>query len=149
MTGAAIDYMVNHEDFFSGNGRSLEIPRVGIVITDGRSQDDVLVPADNARDSERITMFAVGVANYVVEELNEIASDPDEVYSFEVATFQTIDNIRNVLALTTCLGNTSCLLATHVKMFVCQEDRVLGETILLVYIVKFCCRRLRHISFIP
>ncbi|XP_072027313.1 uncharacterized protein [Amphiura filiformis] len=102
-TGAAIDYTVSHPDLFGGVGRN-SVPRVCIVITDGLSHDDVQIPADNARDSY-IILFAVGVGGYVIDELNMIANDPDEVYRFEVPTFQTIENIRNALALTTCLAS--------------------------------------------
>ncbi len=96
--------MVDNEAFFGGNKRNLGVPRVGVIITDGHSGDDVLDPANRARENE-ITLFAVGVGGYDIDELNEIANDPDDVHRFEVPNFQTIENIRNTLVLSTCLGN--------------------------------------------
>jgi hypothetical protein len=50
-----------------------DISRVAIVITDGRSQDNVTEPAKAARNL-RINMFAIGVTDHVLAaELEAIA----------------------------------------------------------------------------
>uniref|UniRef100_A0A915HMZ4 VWFA domain-containing protein n=1 Tax=Romanomermis culicivorax TaxID=13658 RepID=A0A915HMZ4_ROMCU len=66
-TGEAINYMIK-EGFNEKNGarpaqdaRS-PVHRIAIVITDGRSQDNVLQPANAAR-SAGVKMFAVGVTD--------------------------------------------------------------------------------------
>lgn len=74
-TGAAIKHMVD-EGFSERRGaRPLTegVSRVAIVITDGRSQDNVTEAADNARRS-MVNMFAIGVTDHVLaSELETIA----------------------------------------------------------------------------
>lgn len=52
MTGLALRHMVEHS-FSEAQGarpRALNVPRVGLVFTDGRSQDDVSVWAARAKE---------------------------------------------------------------------------------------------------
>lgn len=59
---------------------SFQVLRIGIVITDGRSQDNVTMPSQQARD-DGIQMFAIGVTDHVlVEELVQIAGTREKVY---------------------------------------------------------------------
>ncbi|XP_039104421.1 matrilin-4 isoform X2 [Hyaena hyaena] len=81
MTGLALRHMVEHS-FSEAQGarpRALNVPRVGLVFTDGRSQDDVSVWAARAKD-EGIVMYAVGVGKAVEEELRQIASEPAKLH---------------------------------------------------------------------
>ncbi|KAK6054421.1 EGF-like domain protein [Cooperia oncophora] len=72
-TGAAIEHVAT-EAFSERRGArplSQQVARVAIVITDGRSQDNVTVAANNAR-RQNIQLFAVGVTNHVLQaELEE------------------------------------------------------------------------------
>uniref|UniRef100_A0A0M3KES8 VWFA domain-containing protein n=1 Tax=Anisakis simplex TaxID=6269 RepID=A0A0M3KES8_ANISI len=74
-TGAAIHH-VTTEAFSEKHGArpsSNSVSRVAIVITDGRSQDNVLKPAKEARQ-QHIQLFAVGVTEHVLDsELENIA----------------------------------------------------------------------------
>ncbi|XP_072042608.1 uncharacterized protein [Amphiura filiformis] len=102
-TGAAISHMTSTL-FDSSRGarlRSLNIPRVAVIITDGRSGDSVLGPANAARDAD-ITMFAIGVANYDQGELDEIANDPNSEFAFTADNFNVIENIRNLIGTAAC-----------------------------------------------
>lgn len=52
------------------------VRRIAIVITDGRSQDNVALPTEMAKN-QRISMFAIGVTDHVLaSELEEIAGSP-------------------------------------------------------------------------
>uniref|UniRef100_A0A7N4PW28 VWFA domain-containing protein n=1 Tax=Sarcophilus harrisii TaxID=9305 RepID=A0A7N4PW28_SARHA len=76
MTGLALRHLVEHS-FSEAQGawpRAQNVPRVGLVFTDGRSQDDISVWAARAKE-EGIIMYAVGVGKAVEEELREITSD--------------------------------------------------------------------------
>ena len=84
--------------FNSNNGarpQSQAIPRVAVVITDGHSHNPsgTATAAQNAHD-EGITIFSVGVGNYVDHnELNSIASDPSYVSTltgFDTSQFQAL-----------------------------------------------------------
>lgn len=71
------------EGFSSRRGArpiSNDVSRVAIVITDGRSQDNVTEPAKMAR-SQRISIFAIGVTDHVLaSELETIAGSPRRQY---------------------------------------------------------------------
>ncbi|KAK5982017.1 von Willebrand factor type A domain protein, partial [Trichostrongylus colubriformis] len=77
-TGAAIQHMVQ-EGFSERRGarpQSPDIARVAIVLTDGRSQDNVTGPAESARKLS-ITTFSIGVTDHVLaSELEAIAGSP-------------------------------------------------------------------------
>ena len=57
--------------------QSDDVSRVAIVITDGRSQDNVSDPAKAARDL-KVNMFSIGVTDHVLaSELESIAGSPN------------------------------------------------------------------------
>ncbi|XP_053576257.1 matrilin-4 isoform X2 [Bombina bombina] len=103
MTGLALKHMVEHSFSEQEGARhtSRNIPRIGLVFTDGRSQDDISEWARKAKEAG-ITMYAVGVGKAVEDELNEIASDPVNKHSFYTADFGTINLIAEDLKLNIC-----------------------------------------------
>ncbi|MEE6509827.1 hypothetical protein FKM82_028063, partial [Ascaphus truei] len=103
MTGLALKHMVEHSFSEEEGARHLtkSIPRIGLVFTDGRSQDDISEWARKAKETG-ITMYAVGVGKAVEDELNEIASDPVNKHSYYSADFGTINLIAEDLKLNIC-----------------------------------------------
>ncbi|XP_068843778.1 matrilin-4 isoform X4 [Capricornis sumatraensis] len=94
MTGLALRHMVEHS-FSEAQGarpRELNVPRVGLVFTDGRSQDNISVWAARAKE-EGIVMYAVGVGKAVEEELREIASEPAELHVSYSPDFSTMTHL--------------------------------------------------------
>ncbi|KAB0395524.1 hypothetical protein E2I00_010897 [Balaenoptera physalus] len=83
--------------------RALNVPRVGLVFTDGRSQDDVSVWAARAKE-EGIVMYAVGVGKAVEEELREIASEPAELHVSYSPDFSTMTHLLENLKGSICPG---------------------------------------------
>jgi uncharacterized protein YegL len=79
-TGAAIKHMAI-EGFSERRGarpNSKDVSRVAIVITDGRSQDNVTQAAQDARAYSNINLFAIGVTDHVLtSELELIAGSPN------------------------------------------------------------------------
>ncbi|XP_074203432.1 matrilin-4 isoform X2 [Camelus bactrianus] len=105
MTGLALRHMVEHS-FSEAQGarpRSLNVPRVGLVFTDGRSQDDISVWAARAKE-EGIVMYAVGVGKAVEEELREIASEPAELHVSYSPDFSTMTHLLENLKGSICPG---------------------------------------------
>nr|XP_058893774.1 matrilin-4 isoform X3 [Kogia breviceps] len=103
MTGLALRHMVEHS-FSEAQGarpRALNVPRVGLVFTDGRSQDDVSVWAARAKE-EGIVMYAVGVGKAVEEELREIASEPAELHVSYSPDFSTMTHLLENLKGSIC-----------------------------------------------
>ncbi|XP_054866753.1 matrilin-4 isoform X2 [Amphiprion ocellaris] len=103
MTGLALKHML--ENSFSEaegarpSGRN--IPRVGLVFTDGRSQDDITEYAKKAKEAG-ITMYAVGVGKAVEDELRVIASEPLEKHFYYTTDFTAISTIAENLKLNVC-----------------------------------------------
>ncbi|XP_022448652.1 matrilin-4 isoform X2 [Monodon monoceros] len=103
MTGLALRHMVEHS-FSEAQGarpRALNVPRVGLVFTDGRSQDDVSVWAARAKE-EGIVMYAVGVGKAVEDELREIASEPAELHVSYSPDFSTMTHLLENLKGSIC-----------------------------------------------
>ncbi|KAM7125743.1 matrilin-4 isoform 2-T2 [Molossus nigricans] len=103
MTGLALRHMVEHS-FSEAQGarpRGLNVPRVGLVFTDGRSQDDISVWAARAKE-EGIVMYAVGVGKAVEEELREIASEPAELHVSYSPDFSTMTHLLENLRGSIC-----------------------------------------------
>ncbi|XP_060086879.1 matrilin-4 [Heteronotia binoei] len=103
MTGLALKHMLEHSFSEAEGARPLSqnVPRIGLVFTDGRSQDDISEWARRAKESG-IVMFAVGVGKAVESELREIASEPvDQHFSYS-ADFNTMTHIVDNLKLNIC-----------------------------------------------
>uniref|UniRef100_A0A803VJ76 Vitrin n=1 Tax=Ficedula albicollis TaxID=59894 RepID=A0A803VJ76_FICAL len=96
-TGAAISYA--SEQLF---GKSKPNKRkIMILITDGRSYDDVSVPAMAAHQNGVIA-YSIGVAWAAPDELEAIASDPAKEHSFFVDEFDNLYRYVNQLIQNIC-----------------------------------------------
>ncbi len=74
---------------------NLNIPRIGIVITDGKptqGADSVKVPSDNARTAN-IILFAIEAGNHIDAVLDDIANEGNYKFSMEDCV-KVIDQIR-------------------------------------------------------
>ncbi|CAB3402805.1 unnamed protein product [Caenorhabditis bovis] len=101
-TGAAIEHVANEAFSERRGARPVgEVSRVAIVITDGRSQDNVTRPADNARRQD-IQLFAVGVTNHALDaELEEISGSKDR--TFHVSGFEDLNTrLRSAIQRVAC-----------------------------------------------
>uniref|UniRef100_A0A3B4B6Y4 VWFA domain-containing protein n=1 Tax=Periophthalmus magnuspinnatus TaxID=409849 RepID=A0A3B4B6Y4_9GOBI len=103
MTGLALKHMLENSFSEAEGARpaSRNIPRIGLVFTDGRSQDDITEYAKKAKEAG-ITMYAVGVGKAVEDELREIASDPVEKHFYYTTDFSAISTIAENLKLNVC-----------------------------------------------
>ena len=88
------------------------VPRILIVLTDGKSSDNVSIPSKNIRD-ENIVIYAVGIAYYELTQLQEIASSESHVY--ELSTFSELDIFISTLASSTCYEPRSVSLNQAIK----------------------------------
>ncbi|XP_038553139.1 matrilin-4 isoform X4 [Micropterus salmoides] len=103
MTGLALKHMVENSFSEAEGARpsSRNIPRIGLVFTDGRSQDDITEYAKKAKEAG-ITMYAVGVGKAVEDELREISSEPVEKHFYYTTDFTAISTIAENLKLNVC-----------------------------------------------
>ncbi|XP_063048390.1 vitrin isoform X2 [Engraulis encrasicolus] len=84
-TGAAITYAA--EQLFSKSKPNKR--KIMIVITDGRSYDDVRAPA-LAVHRKGVIAYSIGIAWAAQDELEYIATDPDKEHSFFVDEFDNL-----------------------------------------------------------
>ncbi|XP_034965658.2 collagen alpha-1(XXI) chain [Zootoca vivipara] len=97
-TGKAIQFAIDH--LFAKSARFLT--KIAVVLTDGKSQDDVKEVAAEARKN-KITLFAIGVGSETEEdELRAIANKPSSTYVFYVEDYIAISRIREVIKQKLC-----------------------------------------------
>uniref|UniRef100_A0A8D2IL16 Collagen alpha-1(XXI) chain n=2 Tax=Varanus komodoensis TaxID=61221 RepID=A0A8D2IL16_VARKO len=97
-TGKAIQFAIDH--LFAKSPRFLT--KIAIVLTDGKSQDEVKYIAAEARKN-KITLFAIGVGSETEEdELRAIANKPSSRYVFYVEDYIAISRIREVIKQKLC-----------------------------------------------
>uniref|UniRef100_A0A8C4RJ71 Matrilin 3a n=1 Tax=Erpetoichthys calabaricus TaxID=27687 RepID=A0A8C4RJ71_ERPCA len=96
MTGLAIkDLMDSAFKEESGTRpRSLNIPKVAIIVTDGRPQDKVDEVSAQAR-ATGIEIYAIGVGRADMESLRQMASTPLDDHVFYVETYGVIEKLTS------------------------------------------------------
>ena len=104
-TGSAIAY-VRDVMFTEHNGARDGVPRIGIVLTDGRSNDPVFTMQEAVKThAQDIVLMALGVGDDISRyELTSIASDPDDEFAFQVADYTALEYIKDMLAIKACEG---------------------------------------------
>uniref|UniRef100_A0A671W3N6 Collagen type XIV alpha 1 chain n=1 Tax=Sparus aurata TaxID=8175 RepID=A0A671W3N6_SPAAU len=100
LTGLALTYILEN-CFRPESGSRVGIPKIGILITDGKSQDDVIPPAESLRNAG-VELFAIGVKNADENELLSIASEPANTHVYNVADFHIMSSIVEGLTRTVC-----------------------------------------------
>ncbi|XP_048406558.2 collagen alpha-1(XIV) chain-like [Stegostoma tigrinum] len=82
-------------------GARPETAKYLILLTDGKSQDDVSSPAQNLKNAG-VEIFAVGVKNADEAELKQIASNPLELHVHNVLEFSLLDSLSKRLTKILC-----------------------------------------------
>lgn len=100
-TGKAMTY-VREKVFLISKGARPNVPRVMILITDGKSSDAFKDPALKLKNAE-VEIFAVGVKDAVRTELEAIASPPEETHVYTVEDFDAFQRISFELTQSVCL----------------------------------------------
>ncbi|XP_063352069.1 collagen alpha-1(XII) chain-like [Pelmatolapia mariae] len=100
MTGMALNHILQN-NFKPNVGLRPDSHKIGILITDGKSQDEVILNSQNLRDSG-IELYAIGVKNADENELRSIASDPDDIYMYNVYDFKFLVDIVDELSVNLC-----------------------------------------------
>ena len=92
----------DHPDLSAARPVTAGIPRVVVLITDGRSNHySIDGPARNLL-ATGATVYTIGVGNVYAPELRQIASDPDEDHSFLLRSFTDAAAFVQLLSGTTC-----------------------------------------------
>ncbi|MCJ8746325.1 hypothetical protein PDJAM_G00140510 [Pangasius djambal] len=139
MTGQALNFLVD-KSFSSGQGARPGATKVGIVFTDGRSQDYIGDAAKKAKESG-FTMYAVGVGNAVEDELKEIASEPE--HYFYTADFKAINEIGKKLQINTCPAEDPCECQSLMKFQKKVEEALQALTKKYILFLYVCVQGLK------
>ena len=116
-TGTAIKFATDKLFGLSERGPS-GISRIAVVLTDGKSQDEVLKAAEEAR-KKGVILFAIGVGPETeAAELNDIANKPFSTYVFSVEDYKGISRIIQVIRQKLCEGKhlQSNVLSLHLRL---------------------------------
>ncbi|XP_061897868.1 collagen alpha-1(XII) chain-like isoform X2 [Entelurus aequoreus] len=99
-TGLALDYLLQN-NFKENVGMRPSARKIGVLITDGKSQDDVITNSLRLRD-EGIELYAIGVKNADENELRSIATDPDDIHMYNVADFSFLLDVVDSISDNIC-----------------------------------------------
>uniref|UniRef100_A0A672GS12 Matrilin 2 n=1 Tax=Salarias fasciatus TaxID=181472 RepID=A0A672GS12_SALFA len=126
MTGLAIQYTMETEFTEEKGARplSMHIPRIAMIVTDGRPQDTVEEVAAQARQAG-IQIFAIGVGRVDMKTLKSIGSEPHSEHVHLVASFSQIETLISVFQSKLCGGDVSmCEVVDHQCQHICVSSPV-------------------------
>ncbi|XP_029101800.1 matrilin-2-like [Scleropages formosus] len=114
MTGLAIQYAMDVAFTEAEGARPAHarVPRVAMVITDGRPQDTVDEVADRAR-AAGIRIYAVGVGRVDMNTLRAIGSQPHTEHVYLVANFSQMESLTAIFQAKLCADNDPCSTVDH------------------------------------
>ena len=72
-------------------------------MTDGKSFDEVLGPANILQNQENTFVIAIGIGSGTeLPQLLRIATDPDDLYLFEAADYDALNSLKLIIGQRTC-----------------------------------------------
>lgn len=103
-TGRGLEFLLAEhfaEDADGQRHAKGHVPRVAVVITDGKSQDNVELHAAELK-RRGVILYAVGIKDADKEQLQEMASAPHLQHMFSVSDFAALQGISQSVAQTLC-----------------------------------------------
>lgn len=101
-TGQGLDFMMKeHFVEAAGSRAGQKVPQIAVVITDGKSQDNV---EHHAQDLKRkgIILYAIGIKDADEDQLKEIANEPHSQHVYSVSDFAALQGISQSIVQTLC-----------------------------------------------
>ncbi|KAG7467427.1 hypothetical protein MATL_G00153670 [Megalops atlanticus] len=131
-TGLGLEYLIrNHMTAASGSRAAEGVPQMVVVLTDGRSQDDV-APPSSVLKLAGVDVFSVGVQDAVDWELREIASAPLDTHVYNVDSFPALRSIVQDLVVNLCAAAASPAAADAIETV---QDVTAQESADLVFLI--------------
>ncbi|XP_061429991.1 collagen alpha-1(XIV) chain-like [Lethenteron reissneri] len=98
-TGEGLKFVA--DTIFAPSTLRADVPKVVIVITDGKSQDSVENPSNRLK-SRGVTVYAIGIKNADKEELDIISSQPSEQHSLYIDEFKLLRSVLPKITRRVC-----------------------------------------------
>ncbi|XP_067433184.1 uncharacterized protein [Thunnus thynnus] len=106
-TGEALKHIL-HNNFKPNVGMRADSHKIAILITDGKSQDNVSLASQHLKDTG-IEVYAIGVKDANEDELRVIASDPIKNHVYMLSHFSSLLDIVDNLTINLCNSTNSSL----------------------------------------
>ena len=101
-TGQGLDFMMReHFTDKAGSRANQKVPQIAVVITDGKSQDNVESHAQDLRRNG-IVLYAIGIKDADEDQLKEIANEPHSQHVYSVSDFAALQGISQSIVQTLC-----------------------------------------------
>ncbi|KAJ8004900.1 hypothetical protein DPEC_G00141090 [Dallia pectoralis] len=103
-TGTAISFL--QTEFFTkaaGSRADQRMPQIAVVLTDGDSLDDVVIPANELR-KHGVLVYAIGVGEVDVGQIKAIANRPSKHFLNTLNNFQELQTLVQRLLKTVCVS---------------------------------------------
>lgn len=103
-TGKAMDFL--QRQYFTkeaGSRADQRVPQIAVVITDGDSTDNVIVPAQRLRQ-HGVIVFGIGVGQANLKQLQSIANRPPDRFLFSIDSYQALQRLTDGLLQTVCVS---------------------------------------------
>uniref|UniRef100_K7GEE6 VWFA domain-containing protein n=1 Tax=Pelodiscus sinensis TaxID=13735 RepID=K7GEE6_PELSI len=101
-TGESLQFMLeNHFKETAGSRMEEGVPQIAVMITDGQAQDNIREPARKVKDAG-ITLYAIGIKDASLEELQEIVSEPADKHVYKVEDFTALQDISHGILQVLC-----------------------------------------------
>ena len=98
--------MLDPSNGYGARPLSRGIPRVAVLVTDGRSNVVPVAPDARALQGAGVQVFSVGIGRAEVSELVAIASRPAPLHVFLLESFGVVNDLVQVLGFSTCDGES-------------------------------------------
>ncbi|XP_056142177.1 collagen alpha-6(VI) chain [Lampris incognitus] len=101
-TGLGLDFMLmEHFVNTAGSRTNSNVLQIAVVITDGKSQDNVEAHAQQLK-RRGIVLYAIGIKDADENQLREIASEPHNKHVYSVSDFTALQGISQSIVQTLC-----------------------------------------------
>ncbi|XP_056326489.1 collagen alpha-6(VI) chain isoform X1 [Danio aesculapii] len=101
-TGQGLEFILKQHFIEEAGSRAQQnVPQIAIVITDGDSQDEVELQAQELRQ-RGIKIFAIGIKDADVRLLRQIANEPYDQYVYSVSDFAALQGISQSVVRELC-----------------------------------------------
>ncbi|KAK3552012.1 hypothetical protein QTP70_031601, partial [Hemibagrus guttatus] len=101
-TGLGLNFLLKQHFVKEAGSRAKDgVPQIAVVITDGESQDNVELHAQDLKN-QGIILYAIGIKDADMEQLKEIATKPHEQHIYSVSDFAALQGISQSFVQVLC-----------------------------------------------